>query len=171
MSRGARALKSAFAPLYVSKETFNEESEKRQKVSIEEPHFRLTSKKVKDMGGPVRTCIKKMWHYLFNFETSDLVTTYLYWSFRSSFAGVLSSFFALFFLLVILFSPIYWAYGKNLPECIVSNGDLISQDSDEAFYDAVSLSWTTLSTVVCLRCLKINNLQKLSQHIRAYLCR
>eukprot|EP00957_Ditylum_brightwellii_P008068 611857-Ditylum_brightwellii.AAC.1 len=58
-----------------------------------------------------------MWHYLFNFET------------------------------MILFSPIYWAYGKNLPECIVSNGDLISQDSDEAFYDAVSLSWTTLSTV------------------------
>jgi hypothetical protein len=85
------------------------------------------------------------------FSLNFWVTSYLNWTFRSSFFKVLLSAAVGFYTLTLLFALLIFASGTNHPDCIHVNGeDFGASHAGDRFSDAYSLSWTTFSTVVSL---------------------
>lgn len=84
----------------------------------------------------------------FGFKPNQMVVSYLFWAFRSSFVSLLLSAAFWFFLWTMFFATIFFALGKHNPSCIYVAGKEFGSEGSAAFMDAYSLSWTTFSTVV-----------------------
>lgn len=83
------------------------------------------------------------------FSLNYWVTSYLNWTFRSSFFKVLLSAAVGFYTLTLIFALLIFASGTNHPDCVHVNGeDFGASHARDRFSDAYSLSWTTFSTVV-----------------------
>jgi hypothetical protein len=84
---------------------------------------------------------------------NTLVTTYLHWTFRSSFLAVLFSAAVGFFALTLMFAVVIYLAGSVYPECITCyDREFGSNGFWGNFADAYTLSWTTFATVVCIVC-------------------
>lgn len=73
-----------------------------------------------------------------------LVTSYLFWAFRSSFIAVLISAALWFGLITFAFASVLFGLASYAPNCLYIAG----KDFDGQFMDAYALSWTTFATVV-----------------------
>lgn len=77
---------------------------------------------------------------------SEYLTSYLRWTFRTSFGMLLLFSFACFMLLSLVFAICIHVVGIYQPLCI-NVGGLDYEAAGRKFMDAFTLSWTTLSTV------------------------
>ncbi|CAJ1962417.1 unnamed protein product [Cylindrotheca closterium] len=72
-----------------------------------------------------------------------MVTSYLFWAFRSSFIAVLMSAALWFGVITFAFGAVIYFLAHRAPKCLFVAG----KDFDGQFMDAYSLSWTTFTTV------------------------
>ena len=79
------------------------------------------------------------------FNPNQLMISYLFWTFRTSFAKVLLSAALWFYVWTFTFAILIDLVGMSFPECINVNG--VDFGTDSNFMNAYSLSWTTFSTV------------------------
>jgi hypothetical protein len=88
----------------------------------------------------------------FGIQPNNLVTSYLHWTFRSSFMAVLFSAATAYFIISIVFAFLLWINGVAQPMCVQVSGSAFSNYTNSSLYrdfgDALALSWTTLTTVV-----------------------
>ena len=86
---------------------------------------------------------------IFGVSPNFMVTSYLHWTFRSSFIAVLFSSAVGFFCLTLMFAFLIVLSGSLKPQCIYdSSSAFYSSSFGEKFADAYMLSWTTFATVV-----------------------
>jgi hypothetical protein len=82
--------------------------------------------------------------WLCGFSAEKMVTSYLFWAFRSSFVAVLVSAAVWFGWITFSFGGVLFFLAKLYPSCMAVAGE----DFSGQFMDAYSLSWTTFTTVV-----------------------
>jgi hypothetical protein len=82
--------------------------------------------------------------WLCGFSGEKLLTSYLFWAFRSSFLAVLVSAAVWFGWITFSFGGVLFGLAKMHPYCMSVAGE----DFSGKFMDAYSLSWTTFTTVV-----------------------
>jgi hypothetical protein len=82
--------------------------------------------------------------WLCGFSAEKMVTSYLFWAFRSSFLAVLVSAAVWFGWITFSFGGVLFALARLHPNCMSVAGENFSGQ----FMDAYSLSWTTFTTVV-----------------------
>jgi hypothetical protein len=80
------------------------------------------------------------------FNPNQLMISYLFWAFRSSFVKVLLSAALWFYVWTLTFAILIYLIGMRSPDCINVNGVDFGEDTAN-FMDAYGLSWTTFSTV------------------------
>jgi len=86
--------------------------------------------------------------YLFFLDVNYLISTYLSWSFRTSYFLLFASFSIFYFGLILVFSAVYFGISAYYPECVNSGGQMIGDgEGARMFGDCFHLSWTTFSTV------------------------
>ena len=78
------------------------------------------------------------------FSPEKMVTSYLFWAFRSSFLAVLVSAALWFAMITFGFGLLLFFLAHRAPKCV----HIAGEDFDGLFMDAYSLSWTTFTTVV-----------------------
>lgn len=86
---------------------------------------------------------------------NQMVVSYLFWAFRSSFMALFLSAALWFFTLTVSFALVFYGIGMSKSKCIHVEGSSFNAAGGAAFMDAYTLSWTTFSTVVshlCRRC-------------------
>lgn len=85
---------------------------------------------------------------LFFLDVNYLISTYLSWSFRTSYFLLFTTFGLFYFGLILVFSVIYFWISWYYPMCVNSGGQMIgSGEGAKLFGDCFHLSWTTFSTV------------------------
>ncbi|KAL3940249.1 MAG: hypothetical protein SGBAC_005184 [Bacillariaceae sp.] len=82
-------------------------------------------------------------HILGMISPEKLVTSYLFWAFRSSFLAVLVSAALWFGLITFGFAAVMYFFAWRAPKCLYVAGE----DFNGQFMDAYSMSWTTFTTV------------------------
>jgi hypothetical protein len=82
------------------------------------------------------------------FNPNQLVVSYLFWAFRSSFMALFLSAALWFCTLTVTFALVFYGIGMSKPQCIHVEGASFNGEGGAAFMDAYTLSWTTFSTVV-----------------------
>lgn len=82
--------------------------------------------------------------WLCGFSAERMVTSYLFWAFRSNFIAVLVSAAVWFGWITFSFGTLLYLFAGWHPNCMSVAGE----DFSGQFMDAYSLSWTTFTTVV-----------------------
>mmetsp|Transcript_23512 Transcript_23512/g.42470 ORF Transcript_23512/g.42470 Transcript_23512/m.42470 type:complete len:570 (+) Transcript_23512:20-1729(+) len=81
-------------------------------------------------------------------DVNALISSYLSWSFRTSYVLLFGVFASLYFSFILIFALIYYGISLHYPMCVNSNGDMIGVDEETSIFgDCFHLSWTTFSTV------------------------
>ena len=88
---------------------------------------------------------------------AEFLTSYLRWTFRTSFTMLLLLSAACFLLLSCAFAIAIHVVGIFQPMCIYVGGEDYNTAGHQ-FLDAFALSWTTLSTVVCVTSCRLTKL-------------
>jgi hypothetical protein len=78
---------------------------------------------------------------------NQLMISYLFWAFRSSFMAVLLSAALWFIIWTMAFAVLIFMAGWHKPQCIHSAGVYFGANGTQHFLDAYALSWSTFSTV------------------------
>ena len=86
--------------------------------------------------------------YICCVDVNAVVSSYLSFTFRSSYVALVMSFTLAYFSLVIIFAAIYSGIAAMHPECIISGGYMIGTGEGRIFGDCFHLSWSTFATVV-----------------------
>jgi hypothetical protein len=87
--------------------------------------------------------------YICCIDVNAVVSSYLSFTFRSSYCLLFGSFALYYFSLVLIFATIYAGISAVYPECINSGGVMIGTgEGTHIFGDCFQLSWTTFATVV-----------------------
>ena len=83
-------------------------------------------------------------------KPNQMVVSYLFWAFRSSFMAVLLSAAGMFTSLTFFFAFCIYGIGSARPACVHVNGANFGENVSwfANLMDAYALSWTTFSTVV-----------------------
>ena len=90
--------------------------------------------------------------YICCVNVNAVVSSYLSFTFRSSYVALGMSFTLVYFSLVIIFAAIYSGIAAMHPECINSGGYMIGTgEGTRIFGDCFHLSWSTFATVVSRR--------------------
>jgi hypothetical protein len=78
---------------------------------------------------------------------------YIHWTFTASFTSVFLSFLLIFSAFNITFGGLLMLAGNAEPNCIMMAGEPFGSTPQTKFSDAFALSWTTFTTVVCVKIL------------------
>ena len=82
-------------------------------------------------------------------DVNAYISTYLSWSFRTSYLCLFFVYALFYFGFILVFSGIFFGIASSYPQCFNSGGSMIgSVDGHRIFGDLFQLSWTTFSTVV-----------------------
>ena len=86
--------------------------------------------------------------YFLGMDVNNVVSSYISWTFRTSYILLFGAFGICYFGLILCFSLLYLWVAANKPECITSGGVPIgSVPNSMLFSDCFHMSWTTFSTV------------------------
>ncbi len=105
-------------------------------------HYRLTK---------TSTTSNNHWEAVIDLMSQSIlnrfILTYVHWTFQTSIVWVLASLTVVFWAIIILYAVCIWAVGMTHPECIYVK-DLDFKEAGNYFMDALTISWTTFSSVV-----------------------
>jgi hypothetical protein len=82
------------------------------------------------------------------YKPSQLLYSYIHWTFAASFTSVFLSFLFIYSAFNIVFGGLLMIAGDAEPNCIMMAGEPFGTTPHTRFSDAFALSWTTFTTVV-----------------------